>query len=224
MFLGILAPPPPACKCFFSPTCFDRNGNWTHWKRRENSLGCSLEFPACCQVCLCACPVLRPPWPACLPTPPLLSEDAWVCVWMCVWAWAGCLGKPRTQLREGMSNRPNIVCKCVCVWVGCVSLRKHLSCVTVSSAAFIWPLSHQVASWFASHAAPRFLQGLADVSSSSSFAAAHWAVEQLLLHTSSVSTILLLLLVIIIQASLLYKWKMSGLMHVGKLCSVWAYI
>ena len=89
-------------------------------RRRENSSGCSLEFPACCRACLRACPVLRPPWPACPPRPApsrLRIRVCCVCVCVCVCAWAGCLGKPLTQLREEMSNRPNIVCKCVCVCV-----------------------------------------------------------------------------------------------------------
>lgn len=45
---------------------------WRARRRGKNSSGCSLEFPACCQARLRACPVLRPPWLAHRPTPPPL--------------------------------------------------------------------------------------------------------------------------------------------------------
>lgn len=141
---------------------------WPEWKQsgEGNCCGCSLEFPACS---LRACPVLHPLWPPC----PLYL--VWGCVCVCVYeGWMS--GKASDTAEGGDEQQAQYssqmcVCVCICVYVRvwCVSLRKHLSRVTVSSVAFIWPLSHQVASWFTSDAAPLGPLWLADWSSSCSF-------------------------------------------------------
>ena len=107
---------------FFSPTFFVHSGNREHWGKKL----LLLSRVSCLLSGLSACVPCPPSSLACLSSPPRLSclrmhVCVCVCVFVCVCAWAGCLGKPLTQLREEMSNRPIIVCKCVCVCM-CVCL------------------------------------------------------------------------------------------------------